>query len=51
MFNLTSVEQTELNGYQQNVMAACCVGGGSTIVCQRYPFTRLVALPNSFRMA
>ncbi|KAL2105796.1 hypothetical protein VUR80DRAFT_7717 [Thermomyces stellatus] len=31
MFNLTSVEQTELNGYQQNVMAACCVGGGSTI--------------------
>lgn len=32
MFNLTSVEQTELNGYEQNVLAACCVGGGSTIV-------------------
>ncbi|CAI4213394.1 unnamed protein product [Parascedosporium putredinis] len=30
-FNITSVPQTELDGYKQSVFAACCVGGGSTI--------------------
>lgn len=43
-FNITSVPQTELDGYKQAVFAACCVGGGSTIVC--LPCSRqIVPLP------
>jgi len=30
-FNMTSVPQKELNGYKQDIYAANCVGGGSTI--------------------
>ena len=37
MYNITSVEQAGLDGYKQSVFAACCVGGGSTIV--RPPFS------------
>lgn len=36
-FNITSVPQTGLDGYKQAVFAACCVGGGSTIVCCSCP--------------